>query len=396
MVERSEMLMENKRLKIGIFVDVFFPMIDGVAVVVDNYAKRLCKWADVTVFCPKSRNKNYVDNFPYKVVRSLKLSIPNTDYDISLPALDLMFDKNLLDSKLDIVHIHSPFTIGQIGIGYAKLHQIPVIATIHSQYKRDFYERTKSEVIANIGIKSIVNIFNMCDEIWPVNRAILNLYQEFGIKKLMYVHRNATDLVPVNIDNDDELIKKYDIQKEDSVLLFVGRIDPIKNIFFTLDALEYLKTVRPDFKMLFVGSGPATEELKQRIKEKHLDRQIIVVGRIEDRTLLARHYKLADLFIFPSLYDASSLVQIEASSQKTPTVFIKGAATADTVTDNINGFLGENNSVEYGKLIHNILSDSNLLQKVSEQAYNDLYLSWDNAMTDVYGRYLELVKMNKN
>lgn len=388
--------MENKRLKIGIFVDVFFPMIDGVAVVVDNYAKRLCKWADVTVFCPKSRDRKYVDNFPYKVVRSLKLSIPKTDYDISLPALDLMFDKNLIDSKLDIVHIHSPFTIGQIGIGYAKLHQIPVIATIHSQYKRDFYERTKSEMIANIGINSIIRIFNMCDEIWPVNRAILNLYQGFGINKLMYVHRNATDLVPVNIDSDDELIKKYDIQDNDDVFLFVGRIDPIKNIFFTLQALEYLKTVRPNFKMLFVGSGPATEELKLKIKEKQLDKQIIVVGRIEDRTLLARHYRLADLFIFPSLYDASSLVQIEAASQKTPTVFIKGAATADTITDNVNGFLGENDPVKFGKLINDILNNQELLKTVSENAFKDLYLSWDKALIDVYNRYLELVEMNKN
>lgn len=388
--------MENKRLKIGIFVDVFFPMIDGVAVVVDNYAKRLCQWADVTVFCPKSRDKKYIDNFPYKVVRSLKLSIPKTDYDISLPALDLIFDKNLIDSKLDIVHIHSPFTIGQIGIGYAKINQIPVIATIHSQYKRDFYERTKSKLIANIGINNIIRIFNLCDEIWPVNRAILNLYQGFGINKLMYVHRNATDLMPVNLDKDDELIKKYDIQATDNVLLFVGRIDPIKNIFFTLQALEYLTTLRSNYKMLFVGSGPAIEELKTKIKEKHLEKQIIVVGRIEDRIMLARHYKLADLFIFPSLYDASSLVQIEAASQKTPAVFIKGAATADTITDKVNGFLGENNPIEFGKLIHNILSDSKLLSYVSEHAYKDLYLSWDNALTDVYNRYLELVEMNKN
>ena len=41
--------MEN-RIKIGLFVDAFFPMIDGVAMVVDNYAKRLVKYADVFVF----------------------------------------------------------------------------------------------------------------------------------------------------------------------------------------------------------------------------------------------------------------------------------------------------------------------------------------------------------
>ena len=56
-------------MKIGIFVDVFYPMIDGVIKVVDNYATRLSKVADVTVFCPKSSDESYKDDFPYKVVR---------------------------------------------------------------------------------------------------------------------------------------------------------------------------------------------------------------------------------------------------------------------------------------------------------------------------------------
>ena len=53
--------MEDKRLKIAMFVDTYFPMIDGVAMVVDNFAKRIQKYADVTVFCPKI-DKNFVTN----------------------------------------------------------------------------------------------------------------------------------------------------------------------------------------------------------------------------------------------------------------------------------------------------------------------------------------------
>ena len=40
----------DKRLKIAMVIDTYFPMIDGVVMVVDNYAKRLQKYADVTVF----------------------------------------------------------------------------------------------------------------------------------------------------------------------------------------------------------------------------------------------------------------------------------------------------------------------------------------------------------
>ena len=50
-----------------------------------------------------------------------------------------------------------------------------------------------------------------------------------------------------------------------------------------------------------------------------------------DRELLKSIYYRATLFLFPSLFDSSSLVQIEAASQETPTIFIEGSVTSDTV-----------------------------------------------------------------
>lgn len=381
-----------KRLKIGMFVDSFFPMIDGVTIVVDNYARRLSATHEVIVFCPQARDKSYVDRFPYGVVRSLKLSFPQADYDLSLPAVDWRFSKALFDSKLDIVHIHSPFSIGQIGIEYAKLHHIPVVATIHSQYKRDFMERSESKLLADIGIAGVVMAFNTCDECWPVNRTMAQLYRDFGVKRPLFVQSNATDLTPLPDDRDEELRLRYRIGEQDAVLLFVGRIDPIKNIFFTLDALERLKQNGVAFKMLFVGGGPAEADLARRIHEKQLDDCVIATGRIADRTMLARHYRLADLFLFPSLYDASSLVQIEAASQKTPSLFLKGATTADTIYDGINGFLGENNPESYALLIARILSDKALLRAVSEAAYRDLYQAWEDAVRKAEKRYFLLIE----
>ena len=78
-----------KRLTIGYFVDSFFPMIDGVAMVVDNYAKRLSKVADVIVFAPKPVKEEYDDSiFPYKVVRCNSLSLLYIDYNLPTPKID--------------------------------------------------------------------------------------------------------------------------------------------------------------------------------------------------------------------------------------------------------------------------------------------------------------------
>ena len=58
-----------KKITIGIFNDSFFPMTDGVCMVVDNYAKRLSKFANVIVFVPEYKGTYFDDSkLGYKAV----------------------------------------------------------------------------------------------------------------------------------------------------------------------------------------------------------------------------------------------------------------------------------------------------------------------------------------
>jgi 1,2-diacylglycerol 3-alpha-glucosyltransferase len=214
---------EQKKINIGLFIDVFYPMVDGVVVVVDQYAKLLSEIANVYVFAPKSRDKTYQDQKVYPIYRSKQIKIPFTDYDLSLPFIDIKFKNALKHAKLDIVHIHSPFTLGQTGIKYAKKHNIPVIASLHSQYQMDFMERTKSKVLADLAIKEIMHVFNQCDELWAVNQKVAEIYTTYGAEKNPKVQHNATDMVLFNNLNElDQLKKSYKIKPEEKVFLYVG------------------------------------------------------------------------------------------------------------------------------------------------------------------------------
>ena len=83
--------MDNNKLTIGLFIDVFFPMTDGVVMVVDNYAKRLSKYCNVIVFAPKFVGHEYDDSkFNYKVVRCISLKVPFLDYTLPIPKMDIM------------------------------------------------------------------------------------------------------------------------------------------------------------------------------------------------------------------------------------------------------------------------------------------------------------------
>lgn len=386
----------EKKLNIGLFIDTFYPMIDGVVSVVDNYAKRLVNYANVTVFTVAPRDKSYVDNFTYKVVRSQKIQLPNLDYDLPMPGFDAKFQKALKESNLDIVHIHSPFSIGRVGVNYAKKHKIPLIATNHSQFKQDFFKATNSPALTEILLSNIMSVFNSCDENWSVNGEVAKIYADYGLKNPAKVVRNATDMNFIeNINTVLDLKEKYNIKDDEKVLLFVGRIDILKNVLFLLDSLVELRKKGFKFKMLFVGSGIDEDTLSKKIEENNMSDVVKMVGRITDRNELAKFYKLANLFLFPSMYDCSSLVQVEAASQKTPTLFLENSTTSEGITDCFNGYLAKQDANEFANKIVAIFADENKYNQVCENCYNTVYTSWDSQIEKIFETYKKLIKEKK-
>ena len=390
-----------KKITIGLFNDSFFPMMDGVCMVVDNYAKRLSKYANVIVFVPEYKGKKFDDSkLGYKVVRCKSKKIFFLDYSLPLPTMDKEFMKELNSYNLDIVHIHAPFSLGKVGVKYAKEHNIPVVATMHSQFKQDFKRAVKSEFLAKKLTNVIIKLFNKCDECWAVNSDVAKIfYEDYGYKELPRVMNNATDMKLILFPGKSNALinKKHNIKKDEKVFLFVGRINLLKNILFIVDSLKIIKDKYPDFKfkMLFVGSGQDEGELKKYIEKNGLKENVDLCGKITDRDLLASYYRRADLFLFPSLYDASSIVQIEAASQKTPTLFLEGSATSATITNNVNGFIIPNDRKKYAEAIVNIMNDNKMYKSVCKNVYKDIYVSWDKHMKEIYGLYLDLINSKK-
>lgn len=388
-----------EKLNIGIFCDAFYPMIDGVVSVVDNYAKNLSKYANVTVFAPKGREEFDDSKLGYKVIRCSKnLKLSFLDYDFPLPKMDKEFMASVENAKLDIIHIHSPFNIARVGLEYAKDNNIPVVATLHSQFKKDFLRETKSELISAFMLKNIISVFNACNECWAVNKEVAKVYfHEYGLKKFPKVQNNGTDLLPYeNLDKISELRKKYKIRDDEKILLFIGRIIRLKNVFFIADCMKKLKERGFKFKMIFVGSGPDFDELKEHIENLGLQNEIILTGKIADRELIVQHYKMADLFVFPSMYDCSSLVQIEAASQQTPTIFVRGAVTSGTCTEGVDAFFATEDVDDFSNKILEIFSDTQNYEHIKKGAFENLYVTWPNAVKKVYEEYLRVIGLYNN
>ena len=378
-------------MKVGLFIDTWYPMVDGVIKVVDNYARRLINYCDVVVFCPDTGKVEKA--LPYQVEQCSSLPFLTNDYSVPLSALDPVFDARLIRSGIDLVHIHSPFTIGMAGLAYAKMNGLPVVATLHSQYRQDFEQNLHFKLSTTIAMDGIMRVFNACDECWAVNGGIKDLYQqEYGLTVPCKVRLNATDHVPVAdpAAAAREVNARYGIPADATVFLFVGRINFIKNIDFTVRALARAKELGlRNFRMLFAGKGQDEEKLAALVQELGLTEEVVMCG-LTDKPMLEKLYSRASLFLFPSLYDANSLVQIEAACQGTPTVFLEGARTAATITPGVNGYVSPASEDAYARTILAILADKDGYARVSAAARRDLYLSWDDVVRDVHADYLRL------
>ena len=380
-------------MKVGLFIDTWYPMVDGVIKVVDNYARRLVNYCEVVVFCPEVHGYSKEDDekLPYRVVRCGSIPMVTSDYEIPASVLDPVFEAMLLRSHIDVVHIHSPFSIGVAGVLYAKIHGLPLFATLHSQYKQDFEKPLKLKPAVNIALGTIMKVFNACDECWAVNGGIKDLYVgEYGLTAPCKVRLNATDHVPVEDPSAAAawVNRTWSIPESAIVFLFVGRINFIKNIDFTVRALAKAKKLGlGNFRMLFVGKGQDGEKLARVVQEEGLTEEVVMCGLVSEKDQLEKLYSRAKLFLFPSLYDANSLVQIEAACQGTPALFLEGAKTAATITPEVNGYLSPPDEESYARKILEILHDPEGYERVCEAARRELYLNWDDVVRDVFRDY---------
>ncbi len=376
-------------------MDDFYPNINGVVLVIDALARNMCKYANVTVVVPETESSEGDDEKPYEVYRVNSFHLPLTEYHVGAPKLKpFKIEKELLAKKFDIVHIHSPFTMGKLALRIAKKLGIPAIATMHTRFDFEFRKYLKSDHLSRILIHEIIKVYNKCFACIAINNAMVKVFEDFGYKGKPIVEYNGTELKL--IDHPEEKVKKinkmFNLKEDETVLLFVGRINEVKNIFFILDVMKRLKEKGIEYKMLYVGTGPDEDKLKRKIKEYKLEDNVIMTGKITDRDILSTIYYRAKLFVFPSLFDASSLVQIEAASQKTPAVFIEGSVTSDTVTNNVNGFTAPNDLEKFTDRIIEILNDDKLYKEVSENAHRDLAKSWETISKETYQIYLDVIE----
>ena len=168
------------------------------------------------------------------------------------------------------------------------------------------------------------------------------------------------------------------------IVLFVGRIQPLKGIDVAVEAFARILNQFPAARLVIVG-GPSGA---QGDGELALVRSLVVDAGLSDHVLfhdpvdhvtLAGYYQAADILLVPSRSESFGLVAVEAQACGLPVVAANVGGLAYAITDGESGFLVDGwDPADYAAVMRDILGDRELATRLSKGGieHADLF-SWE-------------------
>jgi 1,2-diacylglycerol 3-alpha-glucosyltransferase len=375
---------------VGIFNDSFPPIMDGVALTAKNYAFWLHKKQQaVCVITPNIPDYKDIETFPVYRYSSIPI-FGRKPYRLGVPEIDYSL-KNIINKiQFGLVHAHCPFSSGITALRIARKQRVPLIATFHSKYRDDFEQSVHCKFITRLMVKKIIRFYEKADEVWIPQASVEETLREYGYKGKVEVVGNGNDfnllwsVAPLK----RQALIDLKVLNNEIVFLFVGQLVWEKNIRMIVESLAMLKDI--PFRMFFVGTGYAADEIKQLVTEAGLSSKVEFPGLISDRETLKKYYAAADLFLFPSMYDTWAIVIHEAAAMQTPSVLANLSTISTSITDNVDGFLSDNNANAFAMRLRQLIADPELIRKTGLRASRSISRSWESVTDEVLDRYRHL------
>ncbi len=410
-------------MKIAITSDIYYPMINGVAVFAHNLALGLAKNGHkVMVICPSFNGKKHRTTkdgvttvylksrrFPFypdqinKVPENKELfgkKLPRLVYKHGIwyaPYPYPEVKKALKKFKPDVIHNQTAEMIAIAVTSYAHKYNVPLVATGHAYPD---------------------NITGQFKALKPIKKpldAVLRTYMASFLKHSEYAtmptEMAINDLVPKNrkhfqvtveaLSNgvdlsafkpgkaSDAIYKKYKIPKDRPIVLYVGRVDPEKSISNVVNAFAKIVKKMPEALMVVVGDGTDRQNLVDLADELGISDSVMFLGKIMSPDLM-EIYKVGTLFATASETETQGIVLIEAAATGLPIVAVDAGAVKEVCQNNTNGVLckpGDINGIASG--IKKILDSKEIQQKYSK---NSLEISKKHDLKNTLGRFEEIYK----
>ena len=393
-------------MRIGLFTDTYPPYINGVSTSVHMLKialENLGHEVFVVTVNQKASSYDFEEDGHIIKVPGIKTGI----YDYRLTSMyPLKIAKKIKKMNLDIIHVHTEFSIGSFGRIIAKQLNIPIVATYHTYYEDYLYYVTKGyfNYISKNLLKTLTQFY--ADK--TVNSLIVPAEKIKDLFINKYNYKKEIAVIPTgiaierfykeNIDKKkkEEIYKSLKVDKDDFLILFVGRVAEEKNIKFLIEAHKKLVKEDNKYKLIIVGDGPDIKNLKELSKD--IKDNVVFAGKSlwED---VPCYYDIADIFVTASRSETQGLTVLEALASSTPVVCANDPSYIDAIVPGSNGFVFDTEE-EYLENIKKLRKDNKLREEFSINArnYSENFSSskYAKRVLDVYEKAIKDYKNFKN
>ena len=280
------------------------------------------------------------------------------------PALLIWLERHLHD--FDVLHVHALFSFSSVA------------AALMAWRKDVPYVIEPLGTLTNYGMKQRRPI---------AKRVSLALFERRILERAAAVHftseaefEEAKDLaipmsgvvIPLGAEaasaqSSVTLLRDYPILGDRTVLLFLSRLDPKKNLEGLLKAFAALDPAKRKLVLLIAGAGEPTytESLKYLARCLNVDDEVIWFGHVEHDTKAAV-FASADIFVLPSLSENFGMAAAEALLAGLPCVLGRGVAIAREIEASGAGLMVDPTPQEIACAVSRLVGDEDLRHSMGE------------------------------
>jgi glycosyltransferase involved in cell wall biosynthesis len=280
--------------------------------------------------------------------------------------------------KPDIIHTHAS-KAGSLGRWAAYRCKVPIIVhTFHGHVFHSYFGPTKTSMVKSVE-RSLAKISSSIVAISDKQKdELCNIHQIAPEEKV--------SVVPLGFDlnkfHENKYEKRaqfrneYNIDPEEIAIGIVGRIVPIKNHSFFIDAITHLKSVCDlPLRFFIVGDGESRKEVEDYARTKNID----FTTKKGEKALLTFTSWIKeidqvnagmDIITLCSLNEGTPVSLIEAQASGTPIVATNVGGIEDVVLTGKTAILTESNPVHFAENILKLALDQKLRDRMSANGWN--------------------------
>ena len=265
--------------------------------------------------------------------------------------LSFMLKSLKIAKKCDVINAHWTLS-GLVALPLKWLYKKPIVLTEHGGGIRTLPKWLNKFIVKRM------------DAVTSAHHDMIEVVRKMGAKNVVDI-KNFLNEEKFLKSHDKAVIKKRLKLKNEHVVTFIGRFEPLKDPLTFVNSIPYVLKSMRNVKFIMVGDGHLKSEIESQIKELAIGKHIILPGptpNVDD------YLAISDVFIACSATEnCFSTTILEAMLSGVPCIITRAGMTEQFFIHKQDAYLVEKKNPKLlGKAIIDLLKDKNLRKKLSQ------------------------------